>query len=255
MEDKRFDVEAVMNQFVIESGGNLVSHVVSERIQSLNADYVFFRKNIISELKCFQKDLFSQEDDADRLNNLIDKWMQEGWFDNNKKVKKMLKSGYWHPELVEQFLKMARKSIDATIHKGNKQIGETKKLLDLPNARGLLFLCNDGNYFLPPHQFMDTIMDIITNKYLDSNIDCFIFFTINQLAYLPSEGGAQMWYPFFKNDEIKDGDFGMFAEELRLSFFNSYMPKLVGGPRELVKSDEDFDIEYIRKLKYVPKKI
>lgn len=79
---KYFEVEPLMNAFVISIGGELGDPLfLSEANRPKNADYIFKNDNVIAELKCFKKDLFSFDEDAERRNRLFQRWIDSGYFE------------------------------------------------------------------------------------------------------------------------------------------------------------------------------
>ena len=249
--EDNYDVEKLFNQFVVEVGGELGSNLITNTNNQPNADYIFKNPDVIVELKCFQKDLFSFKDDSERMNFLFKKWDSQGIFDNPKKVKRMLISKKLPKECALDLYKAARNSVDSVIRKANKQIRETKHFLNMPNAKAFLLLCNDGHYYLPHLQFMSLIGDIVFNKYKD--IDGFAYFTINVASSLPDkEGDQHVWFPIFKQeDEVLSG----FSEKIRLTFLTEFMPKYAGWSKEITDStgNELEGFKAVMKMKYKKK--
>lgn len=251
-----FNVEDIFNKFTKDIGGNLVSDLIPKSNKKPNADYVFKDSNVIAELKCFQKDLFSDEDDAERVDLLLKKWTKEGFFSKESEVKQMLIKRQLPEPCAKDLMQAARKTIDGVIHHADKQLRETKKLLNMPDARGLLLLCNDGNYFLQHMQFMSLITDVLLNKYMKSDIDGFIYFTVNQASYSKDIGrDNHLWFPMYREDG--DKILSPFVNQMGYQFMNDYFPKLTGVSSNIIDSTDNLTegLKKIIDLKYVPKNI
>jgi hypothetical protein len=70
------------------------------------------------------------------------------------------------------------------ITKADKQIRTTKKTTGFPDARGLLLLVSDGNYFLRPEQVLGLAGRILGRRF--SNINSVVYFTVNSAVDMPN---------------------------------------------------------------------
>ena len=150
--------------------------------------------------------------------------------------------------------KLARRTVDRAIHNANKQIAQTKNYLNMQNAKGLLFIANDGNMHLSHWQFLNTIVKVLDNKEASSNIDAFIYFTINVVAYNNEDNHLHhMWYPMHKTKN--SDEFHFFIRQLSDSFLNEFLPKYTGTPVHPIDSTDNpiEGMKEITKLKYFPK--
>jgi len=66
MAEMKITVEQLFSNFIVKSGGQLVSSLVAGSQLPPNADYYFRDREIIGELKCLQVDSF---DDNYRMNS------------------------------------------------------------------------------------------------------------------------------------------------------------------------------------------
>ncbi|HRN46448.1 MAG TPA: hypothetical protein PKW69_00330 [Niabella sp.] len=153
-------------------------------------------------------------------------------------------------------IKKCSKTIERAIHHANEQIGETKKLLSVTDAKGLVLLANDGNYFLQHNIFIVLIADIMHRKFLNSEIDGFVYFTVNQVASMPNSPlDWHLWTPGYRqqNDDL----LGSFVNRLGDSFLNNFYTKLTGiSPTEKIvinNLEKGFDV--LKQLKHLPKDI
>lgn len=250
------NVEESFNRFVLENEGQLVSSLVSGNIDTKNADYFFDGPGVIAELKCFQKDLFNNEEDIPRLFAYFDKWKQKGLIEEGDELKLIFGRKTLPIECWQDLLLAVSKTIERAIHKGNKQIKETKILLKKPDAKGLLFLCNDGNYFVQNNVFLKLICDVMTRKYLDSEIDGFIYFTYNQTATIPgSQLDWQLWTAAYRSDG--DELLPAFVDQLG-SEFNIFYAKETGIPlidNIIIDSSNEKVAEVINSMRHIPRDI
>jgi hypothetical protein len=246
-------IEQSFNQLVIDSGGQLVSSLDSNLILSDNADYYFDSPTVIAELKCFQKDLFNDEEDIQRIFSYFEKWKSKKLIEEGDELKIIFGTKKIPKECWPDLITSASKTIERAIHKGNKQIKETKLFLKKPNAKGLLLLCNDGNYFIQNNNFITLICNLMTRKFLNSEIDGFVYFTYNQTSIIPdSELDWQLWAPFYRDSE--DSILAEFVNMLGFKF-NDYFSKITGIPMtDHIKFDSYNQAkDLINKMKYIPK--
>lgn len=250
------DVEDTMNKFVRFLGGSLVSTLFIEKLSSLNADYYFENPEIIAELKCFKKDLFSNEDDADRISQLVEVWKKKDYLTDFDIIRLSLGIGSLPKVCLDDLFSAASKTIERALHKAIKQIKETRILMNKPKAKGLIFLVNDGNYFLQHSHFVGLTASIISRKYAKEPFDAFVYITINQVAYSPDSNlDRHVWVPCYINEDTEI--IGDFINEIGSRFFQEFLPSITGiKPTEHLKI-ENFEegMETLEKLKHIPKNV
>jgi hypothetical protein len=250
------NVEDFFNEYVEYFGGQVISKNVQNLVDRPNADYLFKNENIIAELKCFQKDLFNNEEDIPRIFNFLDKWEQKKLIKNEDKFKIILGSKPLPKECYNDLLIACSKTIDRVLHKANKQIQESKRTFSLPNAKGLVLLCNDGNYFIENNMFLGLIADLMGRKYMESDIDGFVYFTLNQVSRIPnSELDWSMWTPSYRlaNDEV----LGNFVNDLGFKFQNDFYTMKTGivPVDKIITDDFEKGMNLIKSMKHIPKDI
>ena len=106
------------------------------------------------------------------------------------------------------------------VEKANKQIKQTKSHLDLPDARGLLLLVNDGNYsyeldvvaYLASHLLkprFDSSGQPRSAQY--KSVDTMIYMTINMPVLIGGVGvpnsDIQSWGDFFRDSQRVEREF------------------------------------------------
>lgn len=99
---------------------------------------------------------------------------------------------------IKDLINSASKTIERAIYKANKQIEETKKTFKIPNAEGIVFLINDGNYFFSNLGFWTIIANLIGRKFKGASFDVVIYLTINQPSRKKdSELDHHFWIPIY----------------------------------------------------------
>ncbi len=250
------DVEEFFNEFVEYFGGSLVSKLIPNQNDKPNADYVFQSPEVIAELKCFRKDLFNNEEDIERLFSFFKNWKDRKLIEEGDEIKLVLGSKNLPTECYKDLINSCIKTIDRAISKANKQIRETKLTLNKPEAKGLLLLANDGNYFVQNSDFLGLICSLMQRKYLDSSIDGFVYFTLNQISFIPkSQLDWHIWAPAYRLDN--DKTLGEFVNNMGSKFLNEFYTCKTGIPptNKITTSNLEEGTEFIKQMMYIPKEI
>jgi hypothetical protein len=251
------NVEEIFNRFVLEQGGTLVSSIIPKNTALPNADYYFSEFNFIAELKCLQKDSFNNGDDIPRLISQFEKWLDNGTLNEADFFEIIFKGKRLPESCLLDLHRLAIKTIDRSVYYANKQIRETKKLLASPQAKGILFFVNDGNYFLSHNSIIKALADLLSKKYPDSEIDAAVYLTVNQVSYLPeSDLDWQIWMPMYKED-IDNDLLWKFINGIGRNFYNVFLPKITGQPLLSEKWFEEIEdaANALRGHGYIPKEI
>jgi hypothetical protein len=171
-----------------------------------NADYYFPSEDVIVELKCFEKDLFSDPADVDRLFRIVER--HGNTVTGQEAVQWALGLELLPPEYRRDMLSLARRSVEEAVRTANEQIKSTKQALRRPSARGLVFLANDGNYFLQPAEAVALISKLMEQRFRASEIDGFVYFTANTVAEVPGvDHQLTYWIPAYREEGDVLGDF------------------------------------------------
>ncbi|MFV8465818.1 hypothetical protein [Flavobacterium sp. LB1P62] len=253
---ENINVEVFFNEYVEYFGGQVISNNKQNLVDRPNADYLFKNENVIAELKCFQKDLFHNEEDIPRIFNFLDKWEEKKLIKQGDKIKILLGSKQLPKECYNDLLIACSKTIDRVLHKANKQIQESKRTFSIPNAKGLVLLCNDGNYFVENNVFLGLIANLMGRKYMESGIDGFVYFTLNQVSRIPnSELDWHIWTPLYRveNDEV----LGDFVNKLGFKFQNEFYTMKTGivPVDKIITDDFEKGMNTIKSMKHIPKDI
>jgi hypothetical protein len=139
-------LQAIIDPFVKSIDGELVSDLISNRNPPKNADYLFRRYNVIAELKSLQSVFL--ESFYCKLAELMGDWDRRGLFRVYGRV--TIGSSKLPPICREEmFAQMAGPLQNHVIATANKQIRTAKSLLNMPDAKGLLWVASDGNDLQP----------------------------------------------------------------------------------------------------------
>ena len=219
-------VEKSFNKFVEEFGGELVKELMPQN-QNLprNADYLFRRDLVVSELKCLEKDLFNEAEDTERIMRLIQKWTSSGKITGHKALRWVLGQEKLPNECYGDMIKLATRTIETAIRSAKDQIQCTKEYFKLPQAYGLLLIANDGNYFLEHQEFYRLTCRIMASKFMNSSIDGFVYFSANMPVKMPSQRREMLvWIPAYRIDN--NDILGNFVNELGANWFSFYQRKI-----------------------------
>jgi len=147
-----FSTEELLDRVVQKVGGSLVSDLLppNENRES-NADYVFEQHGVIGELKRLERDQDDNPDMAAKRNALYQKWIRE------RKCgvpivygRAVLDVRKLPSDCAMEMISLYREPIARRIRKANEQIKSARKLLKMPEASGVLFLAQDGDYSIGP---------------------------------------------------------------------------------------------------------
>jgi hypothetical protein len=189
MPPTEMSVEQLFNRFVLESEGQLVSSIVTTSNLPPNADYYFQESAVIGELKCLQQDSFDEVYKT-KMQKLADDWMKRRLLVVFGTAQISLK--HLHPICQMEWMDLIGIPLQNTLIKyANRQIRETKKLLNVPEARGILFISSDGNSSLQPYELMYFLDRVLKKKKEDgirqySNIDGFVYFSWSMPGRVPN---------------------------------------------------------------------
>ena len=114
---------------------------------------------------------------------LYDKWVKQG----------LIPDAFFRPTVIEtknlpmkcqlDVANLLKRPVEQRIKEANRQIKQTKEYFDLPEAKGLLLLVNDGNYSLESNAVMYLVSRCIKTQF--TAIHTVIYFTVNLLADMP----------------------------------------------------------------------
>ncbi|GAB3166722.1 hypothetical protein [Telluribacter humicola] len=247
------NVEDFITKFVHSTNGQLVSEYLNSTPDFENADYFFKSDNIIIELKCLEKDLFSDED-FERNERLIDRWIEEKLITKSDIIAIFLRKKQIPEKCLQEMFKLARRTFQKVIEKANKQLRETKTKAGNADTKKVLMICNDGNYLFPNALLFSLVCDIIsTRKEID--IDCTVYFTVNQVSFIPnSDLDWGLWLPAY--GENANEHLHQFINDLGLKFNNFYNDTFgIENTEYRDFPDTEVGINAISEMNYIPKDV
>jgi hypothetical protein len=247
------DVEGFITRFIQGASGQTVTDYLKYIPDFENADYFFQNENVLIELKCLEKDIFSDED-FERNERLVEKWFSENTLKKTDIIPIFLGRKPIPQECLLEILKLSRRTFQKIVEKANKQLRETKSKIGDIKIQKVLMICNDGNYFFDNATLFSLLCDIIgTRKEIE--IDCLIYFTVNQSSQIPnSELDWAIWAPAYGENARENLE--LFINDLGRTFNDFYKKELkieVSDHREYPNVKEG--AESIKQMQYLPKMV
>ena len=157
-----------------------------------NADYFLFNRAVIAELKCLQKDYFSDHGVNEKLTKLLNVWVRDGTLRPETFASGRFSTDALPKRCTMQVIDVFAKPLREAVTDANKQIKETRSYFNTPGAKGLLILANDGNYSLTPELTVHILAGLFRNRF--SAIDSFIYFAPEMETCIPHVvEAARIW--------------------------------------------------------------
>jgi hypothetical protein len=176
------DVEEAFADFVRAFGGEVLEDTYGTSLAYSNDDYIFRDSNVIGELKRLVDNKSKDEDVQAKIQAKFDAWVQDGTV--GPIYGRVVVESKSLPERCQrELLDVFRPALRRRILKANKQIRETASALGMPEAKGLLFIVNDGNYALEADAAVYLIGRILGNEC--SSINSVVYLTVNMVASSP----------------------------------------------------------------------
>lgn len=226
---RKIEVEPLFDGFVRSYGGRVLKEHISNVNPPSNADYYFDSPAIVAELKCINRDAFTQED-HEKLQALFSSGQERRLiivYGTRKVSLRQL------PEICQkEWLALLTASRKRRIAKADEQIKKTKSFLNTPTAKGVLFLVNDASTFLPPVDEMNLVAQILKSKKPDntnvfSHLHWIVYFSVNPKTVTPQGMGLNFWLPCHR--ELNDMVTAEFLEKLRVAWIR-YHSEQIGVP-------------------------
>lgn len=187
--DHNLDVEDTWQEFVRLQEGKVLSDDFGTSPDFANADFWFDKDQVVIELKEIQTEFLDNKEDE--IIKLIEKDVKESNLSFSDAF-----NGNFSNDFDREFIRLARPAIARILKKANKQIKETKKYLNEPNARGVAVIVNDGFTRVPAKITFALICNILANDY--SSIDGFVLMTVNSYVAIEfSDTPALIWMPCY----------------------------------------------------------
>jgi hypothetical protein len=190
------NVEEFFSRFILTANGQKVADYLKDPPDFENADFIIKDENILIELKCLEKDIFSDED-FERNEALVEKWFSEGILNKSDIIPVFLGRKPIPEGCLLEILKLSRRTFQKIIEKGNKQLRITKEKIGNTASQKVLMICNDGNYFFDNARLSSLLFNIVGTRN-EIDLDCVIYFTVNQSSRLSnSELDWAVWIPAY----------------------------------------------------------
>ncbi len=180
-----FKPEKFIDEFIKKCNGYRVSELVELPKDNPpdNADYYFPNENVIIELKILESDFVeSKKDELEQAKRECRKVVPI-----TGKMMLGLEPGDVSG-LVSKYIKILRKPLEQISAKANRQIRQTKILLDKPDAFGIVLYLNDGLYTLDPFPTIMLLNDPIERHF--SSINGFVYFNFRRKAVMQNEADS-----------------------------------------------------------------
>jgi hypothetical protein len=227
LEFPKVNVDEALATCVEAVGGQVLDRVLGGARPFKNADYYFPQEQVVAELKVLSEDILQKEDFVRATSDLYARWTREGKVQRGPSGRRALRTRDLPEECARELLGLLRSRLESsTIKNANKQIRDTKKHLQVPDAVGLLIIANDGNFAFKPDVLFHLLAHSLKGRY--RSIDALIFFTANEPLSLPGfeHEGANLW-----TNLVVDGRRSLpegFSDRLGSEWYRLYS-KLISG--------------------------
>ncbi len=213
------------NQFEIIFGGFIesIGGEVLTRSEEESADFIFRGAKVVIELKTLERD--ASVEHAQKLGGLATGWGRRGRVRVYGTTVMDLQT--IHPECQLEWLDLLEAPIERIVRKANSQIRSTKRREDLPDAKGLLLILNDGNLLhTAPIVFMNLVARVLHKKAAGSatkfpEIRGVVYFSFRVRA----AGEPNLFWVPGTIDPEADSDLRAFQDRLRREWF-AYFARL-----------------------------
>ena len=200
-------LESIVDPFVRRVGGERISEIVGNTNPHSSADYLFRRYGVIAELKSLQAGTFVESFQR-KMTDLMGRWQREGKLIVFGTAR--VDSNRLSPECREEMFSVMTESLQKhVVAAANAQIKSTKRLLNLPDARGLLWVASDGNEFLQPNMVWYLLHRILKKKKANgdpaySSIHGLAYFSPRMLGQIPGVAEpALIWFSGYRQRDPK----------------------------------------------------
>jgi hypothetical protein len=189
---QRIDSEKLMDEVVCATGGQRAREIVGDNPPFDNADYLWSKDSIVSEMKNLQKDFLTDPAVSDRMHEMYNRWLDEGKDVPIMYGEGVLRTDQLPVECARELIGIFKDKLEsAVLRKANRQIRDTKENLNHPEALGLLLLSNEGNFAFDPVMGAHVLFHSLGSKF--SSIEHVIFFSANLRVQTASSAPAPLF--------------------------------------------------------------
>jgi hypothetical protein len=231
-------LEPTFNEFVKSFGGELIEEMLPNNDGRKRADYLFRSPLIVAELKSLERDL-DMRAYGPKLTSRMNDWTRRGlmpriYATGPVDIRNLPK------RCQDEWLELHEAPIQKHIlSDANKQIREAKESLGLPEAKGVVLIANERQFFSPPADLLTFIARILNKKKSDghviySSIHHVVLFTVNvKIASPEFPQGIFAWLAGYRSGENDAARMG-FLNQLGTSWMQFCAGKR-GGTHSLVE--------------------
>ncbi len=249
------NIEDFVTEFINEIGGQRLEDYLGYKPSYKNADYYFKNENILIELKTFEQDFFSDED-KDSFEKLFDNWVKNDVIKNNDELGKVLSQDKLNANQLKYVQNRVNRYFQERLKDANKQLNTTKEKIGNENTKKVIFICNDGNYFIPHITIVQSINNLINNRNdLNFDFQSYVYFTINQVSYKEGDENNiyRTWIPVFIESK-EDSQLNDFINSIGDKFYKFINKKFnIENPFQVIQTDDSEKIKEIKSSIYLPK--
>lgn len=177
------EVESELSEAITRIGGVRVDRI-TKPASSKNADFFFERYDTIAELKILKKDQISNPDFVRKASNIYAKCLTAGRAPKRAFGTVYMSTEGFPADFRLEIANLYSAPVGRVIRNADRQIKETRRLLNQPNSTGLLLLVNDGNTALDPSHLRWIIGEHLRDG-MSPNIHHVIYFTVNMSVDVP----------------------------------------------------------------------
>ena len=164
-------------------GGQRPAEIDPVASKALNADVVFRNENVILEVKTLMTDPSERSDHIDKVSAVYERWMgRPGVPIIFGQVS--LSTADVPPEMGFELARTLADPIRTAVTKANRQIRDVKTSLNMPDAHGILVLCNAGATTLKPDLILHALHHALGHRH--SSINSAIFLTHGVPVHVPN---------------------------------------------------------------------
>lgn len=198
-------LESIVDPFVKRVGGERISDIVGNNNPAKSADYLFRTHNVIAELKSLQAGTFVDSTQR-KMTEMMIRWQRERRLIVFGTAK--VDSSKLPPECRDELFSVMSEALQKqVVYAANDQIKSTKKLLNMPDAKGLLWVASDGNEFLQPNVVWYLLHRILQKKKQNgdpaySSIHGLAYFSPRMLGQIPGVSQpALLWFSGYRQPD------------------------------------------------------
>lgn len=215
---KDFDLEEYFDGFIRYAGGKRLTDILGAGLKGKNADYIFQVQKIIVELKILKQDFVKSQ--KEKIVEAVSEAMKKvnitpGMIPGTDKSVPQ--------EVVDATSEVLERPLQSIVKTANKQIKESKRILSLPNGKGVLAVLVDGFYSIDPFLMANIFHKIITVNY--SSVDVVVLFSFRRPVRLNLGDGNHnylIFEPRFKSNPLPE--FEAFVNFFGSAWFNCKHP-------------------------------